>query len=179
VGRRALTASFALRTALVALALIAVPARSQTGVEGSGSRVFGGVGGGEGVGLVAIGSSPVLDVFTREAAVTAVYRPGAGDDDGRIVAAFGVGGGLRLLRLFSLARSRSIPTGDLDVGLRVGPSFSVGLGQQSDAQRARAFAVFADPFVRVTRRLRGRDAFAEIGTQSPVVRVGLSARLGG
>lgn len=130
------------------------------------------------MGLVAVGASPVVDVFTRDAAFYLAYRSGEGEDDGRLVAGFGVGGSLRLLRVFSVARSRQIPTSDLDLGLRVGPSFSAALGEQSDAQRARAFAVFADPFVRGTRRVRGYNAFAEVGTQSPTFRVGLAARLG-
>jgi hypothetical protein len=163
---------------IVAAALAGPAARGQVSAFGRDARVFGGVGVGEGIGLIAIGSSPVVDVFTRDAALSLAYRSGAGDDDGRVVVSAGAGGSVRLLRLFSAVRSRPIPTSDLDVGLRVGPSFSVALGQQSDAQRARAFAVFADPFVRATRRIRGTDAFAEVGMQSPTVRVGLSARLG-
>lgn len=172
-----LTTPLVLRIVLLALVLAATPAQGQSSVLGRDSRVYGGLGVGDGIGLVAIGSSPVVDVFTRDAALYLAYR--SGGDNGRLVAALGVGGSLRLLRLFSAARSRQIPTSDLDVGLRIGPSFSAGLGEETEAERARAFAVIADPFVRATRRVRGYDAFAEIGPQSPNVRVGVSARLGG
>ncbi len=171
-----MTKRIILKIALVVF--LVVPVRAQGLAVNADTHIYGGVGLGEGMGLAAIGASPVFDVFTREVAVLAAYRSGGDDTDGRLSAAFGVGGGIRLLRLASIARPRSIPTGDLDVGLRVGPTFSVGLGAQTDAQRARAFAVFADPFVRVSRSVRGRSAFAELGTQAPNVRVGLSARLG-
>lgn len=164
--------------ALIVVLAVAVPARAQGLAVSRDTHVYGGVGLGEGVGLAAIAASPVFDVFTREVAILAAYRSGGDDTGARLSTAFGVGGAIRLLRIASIARPRSIPTGDIDVGLRVGPAFSVGLGAQTDAQRARAFAVFADPFVRVSRSVRGRSAFAELGTQAPNVRVGLSARLG-
>lgn len=163
---------------LVALCLCASAAAAQGRLVGRDARVYAGVGVGEGVGLVLYGASPVLEVLTREAGLTLVYRSGAGDDDGRLVTGASVGVGVRLLQIASIARSRGIPTGDLDIGVRIGPSFSLALGDQSEAQRARAFSVFADPFVRATRRLRGADAFVEVSPQSPNLRVGISARLG-
>ena len=165
---------------LVSLAaiLIAGPVEAQGRLVGRDARVYAGVGAGEGVGVVLVGSSPVLDVFTREAALSLTYRSGAEGDAGRLVTAGSVGVGVRLLRLASIARSRGIPTGDLDVGIRVGPSFSLALGNQSEAQSARAFGVFLDPFVRATRRLGRADAFVEVGPQAPNVRLGVSARLG-
>lgn len=168
------------RLALLVAAVLASawPAEAQGHVVGRDARVYAGVGVGSSIGVIVTGTSPVVDVFTRDAALYVVYRSGEGADDGRLVAAVGVGVGLRLLRLASIARTRGIPTGDLDVGIRVGPSFSVGLGAQSEAQRARAFAVFADPFARATRRVRGVDAFAEVGAQAPTIRVGVSASLG-
>lgn len=171
-----MTRSLALITALFVFS--AASGRAQVSPVGRHTLVYGGVGAGEGVGLVVLGASSAFDVFSRDVAVLVAYRPGTDGSDGRLSTAFGVGGGIRLLRLVSVARSRSIPTGDIDVGLRIGPSFSVGLGEQTDAQRGRAFAVFADPFVRVSRSVRGRAAFAELGAQAPNVRVGLSARLG-
>ena len=163
---------------VVATTVAACPAEAQGRLVGRDARVYAGVGIGSGLGVVITGTSPIVDVFTRDAALYVAYKSGEGTDDGRLVAAAGVGVGLRLLRLASIARTRGIPTGDLDIGIRVGPSFSVGLGAQSEAQRARAFAVFADPFARATRRVRGVDAFAEIGAQAPTLRAGVSARLG-
>ncbi len=154
-------------------------ASAQGRLVGRDAAVYAGVGVGQGVGVVVEGVSPVLDVFTREASFGLVYRGGTDAASSRLVGSAGIGVGLRLLRIASIARSRGIPTGDLDIGLRVGPSFSLALGETTEAQRARAFAVFADPFVRVTRRLRGVDAFAELGAHEPTLRVGVSARLGG
>jgi hypothetical protein len=163
---------------LVGTLCLAVPAFAQGRLAGPDAQVYGGVGIGKGVGVTLVGASPVLDLFTREASLGLVFRPGEGDESSRLVGSAGIGVGLRLLRVASVARSRGIPTGDLDIGLRVGPSFSAALGTPTDGQRARAFAVFADPFVRASRRVRGREAFAELGTHAPMLRVGLTSRLG-
>ena len=164
--------------AAATLLLVCGPASAQGRLVGRDAAVYAGVGFGQGVGVVAEGVSPVLDVFTREASVGLVYRSGTNGGSSRLVGSAGIGVGLRLLRAASIARARGIPSGDLDVGIRVGPSFSLALGDQTEAQRARAFAVFADPFVRATRRLRGVDAFLELGAHEPTLRVGVSARLG-
>ena len=153
-------------------------AAAQGRLVGRDTRVYGGLGVGKGIGAVVEGSSPVLDLFTREAALGLTLRFADDDNTARLVASGSVGVGLRLLRVASVARSRGIPTGDLDIGLRVGPSFSAPLSTSSDAQRGRAFAVFADPFVRATRRVRGREAFVELGGQAPLLRAGLSTRIG-
>ena len=163
---------------LTVICVLGGDSAAQGRLVGRDARVYAGAGVGEGIGGVLIGASPVLDVFTREAALTLVYRSGATDTDaGRLVGAGSIGVGLRLLRLASIARSRGIPSGDVDVGVRIGPSIALALGAQSDAQRARAFSVFADPFVRVSRRLRETDAFVELGPHSPTLRLGVSARL--
>lgn len=154
-------------------------AAAQGRLIGRDAAVYAGIGVGQGVGVVAEGVSPVLDVFTREASIGLVYRGGTDAESSRLVGSAGIGVGLRLLRVASIARARGIPSGDLDIGVRVGPSFSLALGEATEAQRARAFAVFADPFVRATRRFRGVDAFAELGLHEPTLRVGVSARLGG
>lgn len=163
---------------LAGILSVATSASAQGRLVGRDAQVYGGVGIGKGVGVVLVGSSPVLDLFTREASLGLVYRSGEGDESSRLVGSAGIGVGLRLLRVASVARSRGIPAGDLDVGLRVGPSFSAALGTPTQGQRARAFAVFADPFVRASRRVRGREAFAEVGLHAPVLRVGLTSRFG-
>lgn len=163
---------------LTAAVLMAVPASAQGRLVGRDARVYGGLGVGKGIGAVVEGSSPVLDLFTREAALGLTLRFSDDDDTARLVASGSVGVGIRLLRVASAARSRGIPTGDLDVGVRVGPSFSAALGRPSASQRGRAFAVFADPFARATRRVRGREAFLEIGGQAPLIRAGLTTRIG-
>lgn len=157
---------------------LASGASAQGPLVGRDARVYAGGGVGKGVGVVVEGASPVLDLFTREAAFGLTYRFSDDENRARLVGSASVGVGLRLLRVASVARSRGIPTGDLDVGLRVGPSFSAALGTPSDAQRARAFAVSADPFLRATRRVRGREAFVEVGGQAPLLRAGLSTRFG-
>ncbi len=163
---------------LVALLALAPGAVAQSRLVGRDARVYGGLGVGKGIGAVVEGSSPVLDLFTREAALGLTLRFADDANTARLVASGSVGVGIRLLRVASVARSRGIPTGDLDVGLRVGPSFSAPLGSSSDAQRGRAFAIFAEPFVRATRRVRGREAFVELGGQAPLLRAGLSTRIG-
>ena len=173
------TRLFFLLAAVVAATFAAWPAQAQGRLVGRDARVYAGVGAGSGLGVVLIASSPAVDVLTRDAALSLVYRSGDDVDGGRVVASAGVGVGLRLLRIASIARPRGIPAGDLDVGVRVGPSVSVALGAQSDARRARAFSVFADPFVRASRRVRGVDGFVELGGHGPNLRVGVSARLAG
>lgn len=163
---------------LVALVSLSTAPAAQGRLVGRDARVYGGVGLGKGVGVIGIGSSPVLDVFTREATLRLVYRLPGDTDTARLVGSASLGVGLRLLRVASIARARGIPTGDLDIGLRVGPTFAAALGTPSEGQRARAFAVAADPFVRATRRVRGREAFVELGGQAPLLRAGLSSRLG-
>ena len=169
-------------TRLILLAATAVMlsqgASAQGRLVGRDARVYGGLGIGKGIGAVVEGSSPVLDLFTREAAFGLTLRFADSENTARLVASGSLGVGVRLLRVASVARSRGIPTGDLDVGVRVGPSFSAPLRTPSDAQRGRAFAVFADPFVRATRRVRGREAFVELGAQAPLLRAGLSTRIG-
>ncbi len=163
---------------LAILVTLAPGAVAQGRLVGRDARVYAGPGIGKGIGAVLEGSSPVLDLFTREAALGLALRFSDDENTARLVASGSVGVGIRLLRVASVARSRGIPTGDLDVGIRVGPSFSAPLGTPSDAQRSRAFAVFADPFVRGTRRVRGREAFVELGGQAPLLRAGLSTRIG-
>ena len=170
--------------ALLAALALAFPAAAQTGPDplGSRPRVYVGAGVGPGVGLVGEATAPVLSVFTREAALYADYVPRVTGGSGRLVTAVGVGGGVRLLRVVDLVRNQDPGPLDVDVGVRIGPSFYTAFFEQTAESRSRAFSVMLDPFARVTlRRASNRVFFAEVGTQSPVVRAGLSTslRLGG
>ena len=167
------------------LALLAVaPATAQAGPDplGSRPRVYVGGGLGPGVGGVALGTDPVLSVFTREIAVYADYVPRVTGGSGRLVTTVGVGGAVRALRVVNLVRNRNPGALDVDLGIRIGPSFYTAFFDQTAESKSRAFSVMLDPFARVTtRRSSNRVFFAEIGTQSPSIRAGLSTslRLGG
>ena len=142
---------------------------------GSPARVYVGAGVGPGFGAVAEATSPVLDVFTREVVVYADYVPRVTGGSGRLVTAVGVGGSVRVVRLFDIVQNRDGGPLGIDVGMRIGPSFYTAFFEQTAESRSRAFSVMIDPFGRVTlRRSSGRVFFAEIGSQSPALRAGLS-----
>ena len=170
-------------TVLLLLAALAVPSvRAQTGAGpdplGSRPRVYVGAGFGPGFGGVAAATTPALSVFTREVAIYADYVPRVTGGSGRLVTAVGVGGSLRALRALDVARNRDPGALDVDLGIRIGPSFYTAFFEQSAQSRSRAFSVMLDPFARVTlRRPSGRVFFAEIGPQSPSLRAGLSTSL--
>lgn len=171
------------RLSLLLLALLLSPGlEAQTGAGpdplGSRPRVYVGAGLGPGVGLVAEGTVPALSVFTREVAVYADYVPRVTGGSGRLVASVGLGGAVQTLRIVDLVRNQTPGPLDVDLGLRIGPSFYTAFFEQSAASRSRAFSVMLDPFARVTlRRASGRVFFAEVGTQEPSLRAGLSTSL--
>ena len=169
-----------MRALLPALALLlAAPATAQEAAAiGSQPRVYVGVGVVPGVGGVAMGTDPVLDVFTRELALYADYVPRVTGGAGRLRTAVGIGGAVRALRIVEIVRNSDPGPLDVDLGLRIGPSFYTAFFEQSAQSRSRAFSVMLDPFARGTLRLGSRRVvFAEAGTQSPSFRVGLSASL--
>ena len=161
--------------------LLALPVAAQeTPSLGSRPRVYVGVGAVPGVGGVALGTAPVLDVFTREVAVYADYVPRVTGGAGRLRTAVGIGGAVRAFRLYEIVRDSDPGALDVDLGLRVGPTFYTAFFEQSAQSRSRAFSVMLDPFARGTLRLgSGRVVFAEAGAQSPSFRVGLSTSVRG
>lgn len=167
--------------ALLLLAVLAAsPVAAQTGPDplGSRARVYVGAGLGPGVGAIAVGTAPVLNVFTREVALYADYVPRVTGGSGRLVTSVGVGGAIRTLRIADVVQNRDPGAFDLDLGLRLGPSFYTALFEQSAESRSRAFSVMLDPFARATlRRGSGAVFFAEVGSQSPAFRAGLSTSL--
>ena len=169
-----------MRLLLPALAvLLAAPVAAQGAAPiGSEPRVYVGVGVVPGVGGVAMATDPVVDVFTRELALYADYVPRVTGGAGRLRTAVGIGGAVRALRIVEIVRNSDPGPLDVDVGVRIGPSFYTAFFEQSAQSRSRAFSVMLDPFARGTLRLGpGRVVFAEAGTQSPSFRVGLSASL--
>ena len=167
------------RRALLLLVPLAVAAGAEAQERpdalGSPARVNVGAGVGPGVGIIAEATSPVLDVFTREVVVYADYVPRVTGGSGRLVTAVGVGGSVRLVRLLDVVQNRDGSPLGVDVGLRIGPSFYTAFFEQTAESRSRAFSVMLDPFGRVTlRRPSGRVFFAEVGTQGPALRAGLS-----
>ncbi|MDT0630166.1 hypothetical protein RQM47_03395 [Rubrivirga sp. S365] len=175
-----------MRRLLPALALVwcALPASAQDAAPGaaplgSAPRLYVGVGALPGVGVVAFGTAPVVDVFTRELVLYADYVPRVTGGAGRLETAVGLGGAVRALRIVEIVRDSDPGPLDLDLGLRIGPSFYTAFFEQSAESRSRAFSVMLDPFARGTLRLpSGRVVFAELGAQSPSLRVGLSTALG-
>ena len=174
----------AARAALLLLvslaALLGRPATAQDrpGEVGSPARVYLGAGVGPGAGVVVEGTTPILGVLTREVVAYADYVPRVTGGSGRLVTAVGVGGSVRLLRVIDVVQNRDGGPLDLDLGLRIGPSFYTAFFEQTAESRSRAFSVMLDPFVRATlRRGSGRVFFAEVGAQSPSVRAGVSTSL--
>ena len=164
-----------LLAALLLLAPLAAAGQDRPAALGSPSRVYLGAGVGPGVGAVAEATTPVLDVFTREVVLYADYVPRVTGGSGRLLTAVGVGGSVRVLRVLTVVQNRDPGPLDLDLGLRIGPSFYTAFFEQTAESRSRAFSVMLDPFVRATvRRAGGRVFFAEVGTQSPSLRAGLS-----
>ena len=160
--------------------LVAAQTSGETAPLGSQPRVYLGGGFGPGFGLVAEATDPVLSVFTREAVLYADYVPRVTGGSGRLVTAVGLGGGVRVLRVWDLVQNREAGPFDLDLGLRVGPSFYTAFFEETAESKSRAFSVMLDPFARATlRRPSGRVFFAEIGTQAPALRAGLSTSFGG
>ena len=164
-----------LLAALLIFAPLAVAAQDRPGTLGNPSRVYVGAGLGPGVGGVAEATTPVLGVFTRELVVYADYVPRVTGGSGRLLTSVGVGGSVRLVRVLDVVRNQDAGPLDLDVGLRIGPSFYTAFFEQTAESRSRAFSVMLDPFARATlRRGPGRVFFAEVGAQSPSLRAGLS-----
>ena len=134
------------------------------------------------MGGVAIATDPALSVFTREFAIYGDYVPRVTGGSGRLLTTIGLGGSVRTLRIVDLVRNRDPGALDVDLGIRIGPAFYTAFFEQSAESRSRAFSVMLDPFARATlRRGSGRVFFAEVGTQAPAFRAGLSTsiRLGG
>ena len=168
-----------MRLALILLVLpLAASAQERPDPLGSRPRVYVGAGVLPGVGGMALGTDPVLNVFTREVAIYADYVPKVTGGSGRLVTAVGVGGAVRALRVADVVRNRDPGALDVDLGIRVGPSFYTAFFEETAASRSRAFSVMLDPFARVTlRRSSGRVFFAEVGPQDPSLRFGLSTSL--
>ena len=160
---------------LLVLVPLAASAQNRPAPIGSRSRVYLGAGLAPGVGVVAEGTSPVLNVFTREVVLYADYVPRVTGGSGRLVTAVGVGGGIRALHILDVVRNRDPGALDVDLGVRIGPSFYTAFFEQTAESKSRAFSVMVDPFARATlRRPSGRVFFAEVGTQGPSFRAGLS-----
>ncbi len=158
-----------MRLALFVLLLAAVaPLRAQE------ARVQLGAGLLPGTGAFAGYAAPRLTVFTQEAALYADYTPRVVGGSGRLLAAVGVGGGVRALRIAALATGRTPGPLDLDAGLRLGPSFYYAFFERTAEEEARSFRVMLDAFARGTLDLGGRVVFVELGTQAPGLRGGLS-----
>ncbi|MEM1057581.1 MAG: hypothetical protein AAGI52_18845 [Bacteroidota bacterium] len=163
--------------ALLVLGL-AGPASGQ-GALGDQPRLYVGGGFGPGFGVVGTASLPTISVVTREVVVYADYVPRVTGGSGRLLTAVGVGGSVRLVRAYDVVMDRPASRYDLDLGLRIGPSFYTAFFEQTAESRSRAFSVMLDPFARGTYRLGGgRVVFAEIGTQAPTLRAGLSTTVG-
>lgn len=157
---------------LLLLLLVSAAAAAQ----GSTPRVYGAVGLAPGVGAFVGTTQPVGFVAAEAALGVDVRFVGTG----RVLTSLGLGGSVRLARIAAEARRATPGVTDLDVGLRIGPSFYVAFGEPTAASEARAFGVMSDAFARASRRSpSGRVVFAEVGTQAPAFRIGLSTGVRG
>jgi hypothetical protein len=167
------------RPLLLALlaSLLSPPAAAQDDL-GADPRVYLGAGVLPGTGVFAAYAAPRLSVFTVEGALYADYTPRVAGGSGRLLASAGVGGGLRALRIAGAVTDFEPGPLDVDLGLRLGPSFYYAFFERSAEEEARSFRVMLELFARGTLRLSGgRVVFVEVGGQAPGLRGGLSVGL--
>lgn len=158
-------------------ALLAAAPHAQT--LGTVPRVYAAAAAGPGVGVVVSTARPLGGFVTGETALYVDYTPRVAGGAGRLLTSVGLGGSLRLARIAAEASSQAPGRTDLDVGLRLGPAFYTGFFEPTAASEARAFRVMTDAFARGTVRLASRRVvFAEVGTQAPAFRAGLSTSVG-
>lgn len=128
---------------------------------------------GPGLGAQAGLALPAVTIFTQEAAVYLDYRFGDAEEQ-RLLAALGIGGSIRVMRILYIVLDYAPGPVELDAGFRFGPSFAFSFTEQTAATRTRQFRLFVDPFVRGTIELTsGRLLFVELGTQPGSIRSGL------
>lgn len=165
-----------MRFAVLLLLVAASSALPSAQRLGSAPRVYGAVGLAPGVGAVVGTTRPVGFVAAEAALGVDVRFVGTG----RVLTSLGLGGSVRLARIAAEARRAAPGATDLDVGLRIGPSFYAAFGEPTAASEARAFGVMSDAFARASRRTpSGRVVFVEVGTQAPAIRAGLTTAVGG
>lgn len=167
-----------MRSCLALLLLVSLaPAAAAQRSLGDDVRLYGGGGFGPGFGVVAIASDPVLLLLTREVALYADYVPRV-TGSGRLLTAVGIGGGVRAWRVAGVVLDREPGPYDVDVGVRIGPSFYTAFFEQSAASEARAFRIMFDPYARGALRLgSNRVVFAELGFEAPALRAGLAVSI--
>ena len=159
---------------LALLAAASLPAAAQ-GDLGSGPRVYLGAGVLPGTGGIAAYAAPRFGVLTQEGAFYADYTPRVAGGSGRLLIAVGVGGGVRALRIAGAVTNFEPGPLDLDLGLRLGPSFYYAFFERTAEEEARSFRVMLDSFARGTYKLGGgRVVFVEVGSHAPGLRGGLS-----
>ena len=164
----------------LALLLLALPAAAQPGGLdlGAAPRLNLGAGVLPGAGVFVGYAAPRLAVFTVEGALYADYTPRVVGGSGRLLTAVGLGGGVRALRIAGLVTDLEPGPLDLDLGLRLGPSFYYAFFERTAEEEARSFRVMLEAFARGTLQLGGgRVAFVELGGQAPNLRGGLSVGL--
>ena len=162
--------------------LLPVPSVAQPAADGlgAGPRVYLGAGVLPGTGGFAAYAAPRLAVFTVEGALYADYTPRVVGGSGRLLVAVGVGGGVRALRIAGILTDAEPGPFDVDLGLRLGPSFYYAFFERTAEEEARSFRVMAEGFARGTLALgSGRVVFVELGGQAPALRGGLSLGLRG
>src|SRR5690606_348029 len=140
------------------------PALAQPGDPAAGPRVNLGAGVLPGTGAFVGYAAPRLSVFTVEGALYADYTPRVVGGSGRLLAAVGVGGGVRALRIAGMVSDLEPGPLDVDLGLRLGPSFYYAFFERSAEEEARSFRVMVEGFARGTLVLGGgRVVFVEVG----------------
>lgn len=163
-----------MRRLLFLLALLGPAVAAQDGL-GAAPRVYLGAGVLPGTGAFAGYAAPRLSVFTVEGALYADYTPRVAGGSGRLLASVGAGGAVRALRIVGAVTDFEPGPLDLDLGLRLGPSFYYAFFERTAEEEARAFRVMLDSFARGTVQLGGgRVVFVELGSTAPSLRGGLS-----
>lgn len=144
---------------------------SPLGVSAQDTRVWQlGAGVWPGVGVHA-GYVKAQTVFTLDAILYVNAHPTVDYSKNQMQLSGGIGAALRPLGVLRSIGYAKYGYGDVDIGIRFGPSFMF----PTDASRADKnthFNLFLDPFVRLSFSIGGRTLFFETGPLEPVVRVG-------
>ena len=132
------------------------------------SHIQTGLGGwpGAGMQLVHVQARSIYSLEVLSSVDTELWK-----DRTPVYVSAGVGAALRPLGVLRVIGQADYSY-DLYLGVRFGPALTF-LRKQTRAEKNRQFSLFLDPFLRYTRPVGQQTAFIEIGSQRPILRIGL------
>ena len=157
---------------LTIFAWIAVPSASVAQVQAPrGSYIQLGPAFAPGIGL-NVGAVSAKTLYTREIQFISDIQPVfTGPEDQARISAL-VGFSIRLFGFERLLGNAAYRGFDLDVGLRAGPGLSFST-RDTRIDKNRRFILVVEPVVRISRASTSFIGFAELGSDSPHVRMGV------